>query len=121
MTTASQPTASTNPPRIYYVNPLLLSGRDRWLEVFDHARFLGFDTVLSAPPFLRTGESLFSALDYQALDPALQLQGPCDEAVASLARDAKERGVELMLDLAVSRGGEERDLESLSPTRDDRR
>lgn len=114
MTTASQPTASTNPPRIYYVNPLLLSGRDRWLEVFDHARFLGFDTVLSAPPFLRTGESLFSALDYQALDPALQLQGPCDEAVASLARDAKERGVELMLDLAVSRGGEERDLESLS-------
>jgi starch synthase (maltosyl-transferring) len=102
MTSASISTASITRPRIYYVNPLLLSGMDRWREIFDHARSLGFDSVLSAPPFQRTeGGSLFSTADYTMLDRALGLDGDAEAALASLARHAQERDIELMLDLAV--------------------
>ncbi|WP_184328032.1 maltotransferase domain-containing protein [Rhizobium sp. BK529] len=119
MTTAISSTAFSRSPRIYYVNPLLLSGRDRWVEMFDHSASLGFDTVLSAPPFQRTAESLFSPLEYGSLDPALSLSGNAEEALAMLVREAEDRGIKLMLDLAISAGAERNDqrLASLDPRR----
>ncbi|NLS17803.1 DUF3416 domain-containing protein [Rhizobium sp. P40RR-XXII] len=103
MTFATQSDAAFRHPRIYYVNPLLLAGRERWNEAFDHASVLGFDTVLSAPPFLRTADGgLFSTGDYSHLDPALKLEGDAEEGLFALAEDARKRGVELMLDLAVN-------------------
>ncbi|MBW9054589.1 alpha-1,4-glucan--maltose-1-phosphate maltosyltransferase [Rhizobium mesosinicum] len=114
MTTAISSTAFPHSARIYYVNPLLLSGRDRWLEIFDHAAFLGFDTVLSAPPFQRTGESLFSPHEYASLDPALSLSGNAEEALAMLAGEADARGINLTLDLAVSAVAEWSDQARLS-------
>src|SRR4051794_37738632 len=119
MTTPSPSTASLHVSRIYYVNPLLLSGRDRWLEVFDHAAFLGFDTVLTAPPFRRKAESLFSALDYGALDPALALEGAAEEALAGLAIEAESRGIRFMLDLAIGAdlANDDARLLSLDPRR----
>ncbi|MBB3660122.1 starch synthase (maltosyl-transferring) [Rhizobium sp. BK650] len=117
MTTAISSTAFPQSPRIYYVNPLLLSGRDRWLEIFDHATFLGFDIVLSAPPFHRTADSLFFPQEYGSLDPALGLSGDAEEALAMLAGEANGRGIKLMLDFAVSAGaeGSDRTLTSLDP------
>ncbi|MGO7675364.1 hypothetical protein ACC685_36150, partial [Rhizobium ruizarguesonis] len=54
----------STPPRIYYVNPLLLQGIDAWREVFDHAADTGFDSVLTAPIFDRGGErSIFASQD----------------------------------------------------------
>ena len=98
MTTASPLTAS----RIYYVSPLMLSGRDRWLEVFDHAAFLGFDSVLTGPPFRRKAESLFSTVDYRVLDQSLALEGTAEEELAALAGQAESRGIKFMLDLVIS-------------------
>ncbi|MBB3464497.1 alpha-1,4-glucan--maltose-1-phosphate maltosyltransferase [Rhizobium sp. BK377] len=118
MTTAISSTAFPPPLRIYYVNPLLLSGRDRWLEVFDHAALLGFDTVLSASPFQRTDESLFFPHDYGSLDAALGLAGDAEEALAMLAGEAEGRGIKLMLDLTISPGTEVHNtLRSLDPRR----
>ncbi|MBB3313379.1 starch synthase (maltosyl-transferring) [Rhizobium sp. BK196] len=119
MTTAISSTAFPPPLRIYYVNPLLLSGRDRWLEVFDHAALLGFDTVLSASPFQRTDESLFFPHDYGSLDAALGLAGDAEEALAMLAGEAEGRGIKLMLDLTISPGTEvnHNTLRSLDPRR----
>ncbi|MDL2408615.1 DUF3416 domain-containing protein [Rhizobium calliandrae] len=102
MTFSSQLTTAFRRPRIYYVNPLLLSGRDRWSEAFDHASALGFDIVLSAPPFLKAaGAGLFSTGNYGRLDPALKLEEDAAEGLSALAQDARARGVELMLDLAI--------------------
>lgn len=70
---ANQGVLST-PPRIYYVNPLLLQGVDAWREVFDHAAEMGFDRVLTAPLFDRGGErSVFASQDLDCLDPQLSL------------------------------------------------
>ncbi|MBW9117390.1 alpha-1,4-glucan--maltose-1-phosphate maltosyltransferase [Rhizobium cauense] len=118
MTTASPSTASLHPPMIYYVNPLLLSGRDRWLEIFDHAALLGFDTVLSAPLFKRTADSLFSEVVYDELDPALALPGDAEDALAMLAGEADRRGINFMVDLAISAGV---DGNTASPGLDPRR
>ena len=102
MTFAAQSDTAFSHPRIYYVNPLLLTGRDRWNEVFDHARTLGFDSVLSAPPFQKkAGAGLFSTDNYEHLDPVLELEGDAKEALSMLAQDAQALGIEFMLDLAI--------------------
>ncbi len=103
MPLAAQSDIAFSHPRIYYVNPLLLAGRDRWSEVFDHASMLGFEIVLSAPPFRKkAGSSLFSTDTYEYLDPALELKEDAKEVLSMLAQDAQASGIELMLDLAVS-------------------
>lgn len=70
----------STPPRIYYVNPLLLQGIDAWREVFDHAADTGFDRVLTAPLFDRGGErSIFASQDLKRLDPQLSLGSAVEE------------------------------------------
>ncbi|OWV81978.1 alpha-amylase [Rhizobium sp. R634] len=95
--------AVSTPPRIYYVNPLLLQGIDAWREVFDHAADTGFDHVLTAPLFDRGREcSIFSSQDFDRLDPELQLGSPVADGVSRLAEAAGKSGVGLMVDLMVN-------------------
>lgn len=102
---APSPAAATSArpkaPRIYYVSPLLIGPRERWLKLLDHVHGLGFDSLLSAPPF-RTGraESLLQPASLDRLHPFLA--EPQDEPIgflAWLAKEAQSRGVALMLDL----------------------
>jgi starch synthase (maltosyl-transferring) len=98
---ANQGVRST-PPRIYYVNPLLLQGIDAWREVFDHAADIGFDRVLTAPLFVRGGGiSVFSSRDFDRLDPDLSLGSAVEEGVAWLAEAAGKSGVGLMMDVML--------------------
>ncbi|KAA0687998.1 alpha-1,4-glucan--maltose-1-phosphate maltosyltransferase [Neorhizobium sp. P12A] len=98
-----QSTVSISRPSIYYVNPLLLAGLDRWSEAFDHARALGFDTVMSAPPFLKTaGGGLFSTEDFTRLDPTLKLEGKTEDLLSILVETARASEIVLMLDLALN-------------------
>ncbi|HEX2526019.1 MAG TPA: maltotransferase domain-containing protein [Geminicoccus sp.] len=90
-------------PRIYYVHPLLVGPLDAWDTIFEHAAGLGFDTVLTAPPFAPGhGESLFLPHDMGRLHPALGH----DDAASGLARlveMARAHGLALMLDIVVDR------------------
>jgi starch synthase (maltosyl-transferring) len=68
----------------------------------DHARSLGFDSVLSAPLYRRSARgSVFSSGDFGSVDPALGLGGAIEDVIATLARAADERGLNLLLDLSV--------------------
>ncbi|MDO1584402.1 alpha-1,4-glucan--maltose-1-phosphate maltosyltransferase [Rhizobium oryzicola] len=91
-------------PRIYYVHPLLLRGQESWLAVFDHAARLGFDTILSAPLFVRgKGASIFVSRNRHHVEPGLGLGDTISEAIAPLAEQAQGRGLRLMLDLVLDR------------------
>lgn len=93
--------------RIYYVHPLLLRGADAWKSVFEHARSLGFDTVLTAPLFRRVDEaSVFVAQDCDHADPQLELGDRIEEAVSQLAKLARESDLTLMMDIVPGRMAE---------------
>ncbi|MDK4734800.1 alpha-1,4-glucan--maltose-1-phosphate maltosyltransferase [Rhizobium sp. CNPSo 3490] len=94
--------AFSTPPRIYYVNPLLLQGIDAWREVFGHAADTGFDYVLTAPLFERGGDcSVFTSRDFDRLDPDLQLGSAVDDGLSRLVEAADKSGVGLMMDLML--------------------
>ncbi|MBX5000788.1 alpha-1,4-glucan--maltose-1-phosphate maltosyltransferase [Rhizobium lentis] len=98
---AKQGVLST-PPRIYYVNPLLLQGIDAWREVFDHAADTGFDHVLTAPLFDRGGDcSVFTSQHFDRLDTELQLGSAVEEGLSRLVETADKSGVGLMMDLML--------------------
>jgi starch synthase (maltosyl-transferring) len=89
-------------PRIYYVNPLLLVGEDAWLGAFDHAKALGFNAVLMAPPFVHAPfDSIFYTTDFNRIDPSLRLPNDAEQALAMLASHAGDRDLSLMLDISV--------------------
>ncbi len=98
-------TASTlQPARIYYVHPLMLRGVPAWREVFEHARALGFDTILTAPLFrCAEGASVFVSDDYERADPQLELGDRIDDAIGQLVRLAKDNGLSLMMDIVPGR------------------
>ena len=90
-------------PRIYYVHPLLLRQPGGWDEIFEHARGLGFDTILSAPPFAPGhGKSVFLPDDMTRLHPALG-GGDAIEGVGRLAENARAHGLAFMLDVVTDR------------------
>ena len=101
-------------PRIYYVNPLDLPTERRWLEIFDHAASLNFDTVMSAPIFRRHFQdaSIFKAFDASSIDPAFGLQRPLEEGVAFLCERAKSQGMDFMIDVVLPAGQAETTGES---------
>lgn len=107
---------ATELPRLYYVNPLLLSGFADWNAIFDHAASLGFTAVLSAPLFRRKPTaSVPAAVDLDSADPALGLGGSVEKAVADLASEAAQRGLKFMLDLAIHTGQVSDRLPALDP------
>ncbi len=80
----------TQPPRIYYIHPLLVGGLDQWRGLFDHARSLGFDTVLTAPLYPRgEGASVFVSRSQDRLDPAYGLGDDLERGMLSLADAAR--------------------------------
>lgn len=92
-------------PRLYYVNPLLLGGPPDWRDVFEHAARLGFTAVLSAPLFDRgSARSVFATTNFDGVDPAFNLGGSLDEAVAMLAAEARSHGLGFMMDLVLHPG-----------------
>ena len=100
----------TQPPRIYYIHPLLVGGLDQWRVLFDHARSLGFDTVLTAPLYPRSeGASVFVSRSQDRLDPAYGLGDDLERGMLSLADAARAAGVRLMMDFVVDRIAEETD------------
>lgn len=91
-------------PKIYYAHPLMLKGMPAWHALFEHVARLGFDTVLTAPPFVRgRNTSVFVSRSFDELDPALDLPGSADERLRDLAGAAREHGLQLMLDLVLDR------------------
>jgi starch synthase (maltosyl-transferring) len=101
---ASRTLLTDLPPQLYYVHPLVLKGVEAWKEIFAHARNLGFDTVLSGPLYQRgDGASIFTALDFERLDPELGLGDNPAEAIAMLVAAAKDFELKFMLDLVVDR------------------
>ncbi|EJZ18863.1 alpha amylase [Rhizobium sp. Pop5] len=91
----------STPPRIYYVNPLLLQGIDAWREVFDHAADIGFEQVLTAPLFDRGGGGVFASRNFDRLDPELSLGSAIEDGLARLAEAAGKSGVSLIMDLML--------------------
>jgi starch synthase (maltosyl-transferring) len=89
--------------RIYYVHPLLLKQRAGWAEVLGHAAELGFNTVLTAPPFAagETG-SAFLPQDWDRLSPPFHEEAR-GEGIAGLVELARSHGLDLMLDLVADR------------------
>ncbi len=82
----------------------MLSGISDWEALFDHAAALGFDTVLTAPPFLTLpGESVFVATDFDRLTPSLQDLGTPAAGMKTLAKAARDRGLALMIDIVIDR------------------
>ena len=94
----------THPPRIYYVHPLQLNGIEAWQAVFRHASGLGFDTILSAPLFERSGHtSVFVTRDPDRIDPGFGLGESVKDVLKTLTTAAAEHGLSLMLDLVIDR------------------
>jgi len=93
-------------PRIYYVNPLDLPSTTSWLQVFDHAAHLGFDTVMTGPIFKRRAQSgsIFRSLDTSSVDAAVGLPSSLEDAVAYLSENARARGIGLMMDVLLPIG-----------------
>lgn len=95
-------------PRIYYVNPLLIRGKDAWDELFAHACELGFDTVVSGPLFARGADSsIFVSRSFDEVDPVHELGTSAEDALGALALAAHRAGVRFMLDLVIDRMAEE--------------
>ena len=90
-------------PRIYYVHPLVLGRLEAWDDVFEHASDLGFDAILSAPPFaVAPGNSLLLPEDMARLHPALG-DGAAADGIARLVDRAKRYRLDLLLDVVVDR------------------
>ncbi|CAB3786030.1 maltotransferase domain-containing protein [Pararobbsia alpina] len=97
-------------PRIAYLNPLLIGPVSAWPAWLDRAAALGFDHVLSAPPFRpgRAGNILVSA-DHKQVHPVFETERASLDVLAELAGLAHERGLTLLLDLmleAIAADGE---------------
>ncbi|MGY5811323.1 maltotransferase domain-containing protein [Rhizobium sp. LEGMi198b] len=103
MTSTANEGLPSTPPQIYYVNPLLLRGIDAWREVFNHAKNIGFDTVLTAPLFERGGDSVFAPRNFENLDPEFSLGTSLVDGLRALTLAARERGMALMMDLVLDR------------------
>ncbi len=91
-------------PRLYYVHPLWMGPIEDWGAGLDHAAAMGFDSILSAPPFDPGPEgNIFLTFDPNRLHPALGFDGDAADGIARLAEAAQLRGLALMLDLEAGR------------------
>jgi starch synthase (maltosyl-transferring) len=101
----AEPAAIVNePPRIYYVHPLQLRGITAWEALFDHAAGLGFNTILTAPPFRRRRDaSVFVTQNVDRLDPDLDLGDSAHDGLTRLVEAARARSLALMLDIVLDR------------------
>ncbi len=75
-----------------------------WGAGLDHAAGMGFDTVLTAPPFdPGSCRNLFLTFDPDRLHPALGWEGAAVDGIARIVDEAGRRGLSLMVDLVADR------------------
>ncbi len=103
-------------PRIYYFHPLLAGPRSSWPRLLRRCRELGFDHVLTAPLFApgATGD-LFLTADHEKVHPALDGSLAADEFTADFARQCRDAGLNLLVDLVVGRVARDACLVLLHP------
>ncbi|HET9148614.1 MAG TPA: maltotransferase domain-containing protein, partial [Acetobacteraceae bacterium] len=108
-------TASSKAGATYYLNPLLAGPPDGWEAHFRRAARMGFEAVLLAPPFVPDeAGNLFRIRDHARLHPSLG-GGDAFEALAMAARTARDAGLRLLLDLALSRSAADSALAAEHP------
>ena len=90
-------------PRIYYLHPLLAGPIGQWEAHLERAVGLGFDAVLTAPPF--AAEDLFLPEDFHRLHPTLGWEGDAASGLGHLAGRCAAHGLRLLLDVVVDRVG----------------
>ena len=91
-------------PRIYYLHPLLAGPLQTWPQHFERCAHLGFDHVLVAPPFLPARDgNIFAVADFDSCHPILKWEGAADAALATVARQCRDQGLALLLDLVLDK------------------
>ena len=103
-TTRLWPRLDGQPPRVYYLHPLIAGPLSGWVRHVEYCRTLGFDWLATAPLFAPGSRGdIFLTADHDALHPALAEARSADDAIAELAARAGTSGVRLMLDLVLDR------------------
>ena len=98
--------ARTQPPRIYYVPLSMVSGPAEWTTILDAGIGMGFDTVLISPASAPGPDgNLMLPYDWDRPHPALARDGTISDAVATLSRNCRARGLRLMIDIVADRIG----------------
>jgi len=91
-------------PRIYYFHPLLAGPRPSWPGQLHRCREMGFDCVLAAPLFAPgVAGDLFLTGDHERPHPAVEDSLDADQLIAELARDCRDAGLNLFLDIVLGR------------------
>jgi starch synthase (maltosyl-transferring) len=89
-------------PRIYYFHPLLAGPHRSWPQFLHLYGEMGFDHLLTAPLF-EPGESgdLFLTADHEKAHPAIGKSSSSDQLISDLARDCRDHGLNLLLDVVL--------------------
>ncbi|HEY5047743.1 MAG TPA: alpha-1,4-glucan--maltose-1-phosphate maltosyltransferase [Rhizomicrobium sp.] len=91
-------------PRIYYFHPLLAGPRLSWPWQLRRCRDMGFDCVLTAPLFAPgAAGDLFLTGDHERPHPAIEDSLDADQLINELARDCRDAGLNLLLDIVLGR------------------
>ena len=97
-------TTSAAAPRIYYTHHKLVGSLEAFAPLLDHARSMGFDTILVSPIFETDGSGdVFSPVDHARAARSLGENLSIKKALSTLAAACRERGLQLFMDLALSR------------------
>jgi starch synthase (maltosyl-transferring) len=90
--------------KIYYVHPAIVGSLEAWPALFECCRRMAFDHVLSAPIFA-PGEAgdVFLAGDPDRAHPVFGVKNGADEAAATLAEQARQHELKLMVDIVMDR------------------
>jgi starch synthase (maltosyl-transferring) len=91
-------------PRIYYFHPLLAGPRRSWPVHLERCRAMDFEYVLTAPLFAPgAAGDLFLTADHDKPHPAIEQSLDADQLIAELARECRDAGLSLLLDIVVGR------------------
>ncbi|OYZ78321.1 MAG: hypothetical protein B7Y12_09600, partial [Rhizobiales bacterium 24-66-13] len=101
-------------PRLYFLDPM---PQPAFARACVHAGALGFDAILLAPPFA-TGrdKNVFLSADHDRLNARFDRPGDALDAVAALADEARQQGLDLFLDLVVDRMAPDGLLPAMEPS-----
>ncbi|WP_445322292.1 maltotransferase domain-containing protein [Roseixanthobacter liquoris] len=101
-------------PRLYFLDPMPPAAFDKACA---HAAALGFDAILLASPFA-TGrdKNVFLSADHDQLNARFDIPGDALDALAGLADQARQQGLDLFLDLVVDRMAPDGLLPAMEPS-----
>ena len=91
-------------PRIYYFHPFLAGPRTTWPLQLQRCRAMGFDHLLTAPLFAPgAAGDLFLTADHDRAHPAIEQSLDADQLIAEMARQCRNAGLGLLLDIVIGR------------------